>query len=357
MALPNAPRELKVMGVNLTHASESVKFGVLAAGALVCAMTFAALQEKVFHIPGFRFGGYMTLLTTLTYCACATAERRTTGDTERLGSMRDYALVSVFTMAGMWFTNWSLEYINYPMRVMFKSSKVVPVMLMGVLIQGRRYTGSEYASALMLAAGIAIFTMGDAAASPAFDARGLILISLGVFADALTANFEEKRFFRTRNCSHAEVMLYLSLFGAGWSLVLLLMSGELWEALAHSALHPEVLIYTPMFAAMGYFSVVFVLLLIKHYGATVAEVVKSCRKVFSICLSFFLFAKPVTSMHIFGFLLFVGSVVMGVYLKASRSKPAAARAGGPAADDGKALRAGSAAADTADWEDDEEGGH
>lgn len=36
--------------------------------------------------------------------------------------------------------------------------------------------------------------------------------------------------------------------------------------------------YTALFSAMGYGSVVFVLLLIKTTGATEAEIVKSCRK-------------------------------------------------------------------------------
>ena len=41
----------------------------------------------------------------------------------------------------------------------------------------------------------------------------------------------------------------------------------------------EVLYLTAFFSAMGYGSVVFVLLLIKTTGATEAEIVKSCRKV------------------------------------------------------------------------------
>ena len=59
-------------------------------------------------------------------------------------------------------------------------------------------------------------------------------------------------------------------------------TGELFVALEHSFLHPEVYLYTFVFSAMGYGSVVFVLLLIKTSGSTNAEIVKSCRKVFTI---------------------------------------------------------------------------
>ena len=45
--------------------------------------------------------------------------------------------------------------------------------------------------------------------------------------DALTANLEEKQFFRIRQpCTHAEVMLYLSTFAAAESFVVLVASGE-----------------------------------------------------------------------------------------------------------------------------------
>ena len=44
--------------------------------------------------------------------------------------------------------------------------------------------------------------------------------------DALTANLEEKQFFRIRQpCSHAEVMLYLSTFAAAESFFVLVASG------------------------------------------------------------------------------------------------------------------------------------
>ncbi len=48
--------------------------------------------------------------------------------------------------------------------------------------------------------------------------------------DALTANLEERQFFRIRTpASHAEVMTYLSLFAAAESFLMLCVTGE-WLA-------------------------------------------------------------------------------------------------------------------------------
>ena len=55
----------------------------------------------------------------------------------------------------------SLSYLTYPTRVMFKSSKVIPVMLASVVIAGRRYSLGEYMAALLLVAGITMFTLAD----------------------------------------------------------------------------------------------------------------------------------------------------------------------------------------------------
>ncbi|CAE8616174.1 unnamed protein product, partial [Polarella glacialis] len=51
-------------------------------------------------------------------------------------------------------------------------------------------------------------------------------------------------------------------------------------------------------------------MLIKHFGATSAEIVKSCRKITTICISFFVFGKPWTLCHVAGGLLFTSSIAV-----------------------------------------------
>ena len=249
---------------------------------------------------------------------CAFVERMGTGDTKRRAPMRDYVQLSVWTMTGMYFTNWSLTYLNYPTRILAKSSKVIPVMIVGMIVQGRYYTRLEYFCAFVLAAGITLFTMGDAYDSPRFDIRGLVLISIGFFSDAMTANFEEARLFKTHHCSQAEVMFFSSAFSAVWTLATMFGSNELFDALEHARENNEVISWTILSSCLGYSSVVFVLLLIKRFGATNAEIVKSCRKVLSIIISFVAFGKTVGRLHVLGGGLFTLSVVLGVHIKTKK---------------------------------------
>ena len=277
------------------------RFLLLTVGAIASAVGFAALQEGVWRVPGYKFSGYMTLLTAATMALCGQLERVLTNDTVRVGSLMSYLKLSLLTLSGMYFTNWSLKYLNYPTRVLFKSSKLVPTMIMGTLMQGRRYSTLEYLAAAGLVLGILLFTLGDAELRPDFHPMGVALISVGVAADAATSNYEEREFFRlAQPASQPEVVTYASLFGAVQALLLLLPTGELGVAIEHSVAHPEVMPLLVASSACGYVSVSFVLLLINLYGATVTEIVKSMRKVLTVVLSFLLYPKPISDKYVLG---------------------------------------------------------
>ena len=109
-------------------------------------------------------------------------------------------------------------------------------------------------------------------------------------------------------------MLFSSAFATIMGLVTMITTGEIFEASQYIFDTPSVLTYCVLSAIMGYLSVGMVLLLIKHFGATIAEVVKSCRKVVSICLSFLLYTKPISFNHVIGGLLFTMSISIGIFL-------------------------------------------
>jgi adenosine 3'-phospho 5'-phosphosulfate transporter B3 len=183
-------------------------------------------------------------------------------------------------------------------------------MLFRTLVVGQHYSGGQYCAGALLVAGIALFTQGDSADLPNFPLVGVSLMTAALVCDALTANLEEKWFFRIKlPCQHSEVMAYLSTFAAAGAGVVLVVSGELQPAIGYATQHWET---TPMimaFSLMGYLTVSFILMIIKAFGSTSAEVVKSLRKICQIVLSFLLFPKPVGWKHLAGGAL----VVCGLY--------------------------------------------
>ena len=68
------------------------------------------------------------------------------------------------------------------------------------------------------------------------------------------------------------------------------------------------------------------LLLIKYYGATNTEIVKSLRKVLSIALSFAIYPKPVNSRYLGGMAATCASLVISYRLKRGKVRYAVTRA-------------------------------
>ena len=329
----------------------------LAGGALVSYLGFTATQESVFASAGpggFRHGGAVTLVTTLVYGVLAFLERVKAGEHfVRKGAWRDYFVLAALTSSGMYATNAALRYLNYTTRIVAKSSKVIPTMIIGTVFQGRRYGGNEYVAASMLVVGIALFTMGDVDARPSFDPRGVALIVAALFLDSFAANFEERRLFDVPDpSSHAEVVFHANAVGAAFTICAMAVTGELSQALqslglislqkvssggardasttesgSFAAALPAVL----MSAAFGYVSVSFILLLIRHFGASNAEIVKSTRKLVSIAASLLLYPKPMGWKYAGG----TASTVCGLYylyvLKRRKLSAAAPGAGWEAA--------------------------
>lgn len=109
-----------------------------------------------------------------------------------------------------------------------------------------------------------------------------------------------------------------SLLGTGLALALLAPHAR--PAWAAAAAHPRALALASAAAVCGYASTSLVLLLIKHYGAANAEIVKTLRKVLSVAASFVLFRKRFAPQHAMGLAATALSLALTVRLRAARRK-------------------------------------
>lgn len=82
--------------------------------------------------------------------------------------------------------------------------------------------------------------------------------------------------------------------------------------------HPETVPIICLFSCLGYVTVCLILLLIKHFGATSAEIVKSMRKVAQVALSFAVFPKPFDWKYLVGGALVAGALY---WLQAAKKLP------------------------------------
>ena len=321
--------------------SEKALFWFLAIGALLAYVGFTTIQEGVFRgsTKEFRFGGMVTLTTSATYAVLAFLERfandefRDSSYTNskfnamilsnvggnsggnvgaiiggndfnifrRRAKLRDYFILATMTSGGMYLTNFSLSYINYTTRIVAKCSKVIPTMVMGAFMQGRKYSSADYFAAMTLVCGVCLFALGDAASLPQFQPKGVIMIICALFIEATAGNFEERRLFNVSlPASHAEVVMHANIIGFVLTASGMTMNGEIWPIINYMSLHHDVVLRAMLAATFGYLSVSFILLSIRQYGATNTEIIKALRKMLSIALSLILYPKPMGWRYIAG---------------------------------------------------------
>ena len=194
----------------------------------------------------------------------------------------------------------------------------MPVLIGGILIQGKRYGLLDLGAACLMSLGLAMFSLADSQVSPNFDPRGYVMISLALVADAIIGNVQEKA-MRAFNASNEEVVLYSYSIGSVYIFVLLSVSGQLFSAVSFFAEHPkETYGYTLILGLVGYFGVNIVLTLVRLSGALVAVTVTTMRKAVTIIFSFYLFAKPFTLQYVWAGLVILVAIYLNVYSKNRR---------------------------------------
>lgn len=83
-----------------------------------------------------------------------------------------YGILAALSVGTIGFSNFSLKYLNYPTQVIFKSCKLIPVMIGGILIQKKQYRIIDYVASGLMCLGLIAFTLADSQVSPDFHVLG-----------------------------------------------------------------------------------------------------------------------------------------------------------------------------------------
>ncbi|XP_073534849.1 adenosine 3'-phospho 5'-phosphosulfate transporter 2 isoform X1 [Phyllobates terribilis] len=308
--------DIRVLGINLSQFQKPVQFFICVTGVFVFYLIYGYLQELIFSVEGFKpFGWYLTLVQFGFYSMFGLVELQLTQDKRRRIPAKTYMIIAFLTVGTMGLSNTSLGYLNYPTQVIFKCCKLIPVMIGGVFIQGKRYNAVDVTAALCMSAGLIWFTLADSTIAPNFNVTGVLLISLALCADAVIGNVQEKA-MKLHNGSNSEMVLYSYSIGFVYILLGLAITSGLTPAVSFCSKFPfQTYGYAFFFSLTGYFGISFVLALIKIFGALVAVTVTTGRKAMTIVLSFLFFAKPFTIQYIWSGLLVVLGIFLNVYSK------------------------------------------
>ncbi|KAG2543965.1 UDP-galactose/UDP-glucose transporter 2-like [Panicum virgatum] len=300
-----------LFGLSLTDRPRWQQFFICASGFFFGYLVNGVCEEYVYNRLQFSYGWYFTFVQGFVYLALIRLQGFTMK--QMVNPWRTYVRLSAVLMGSHGLTKGSLAFLNYPAQIMFKSTKVLPVMIMGAFIPGlrRKYPFQEYVSAVMLVIGLILFTLADAQTSPNFSMVGVAMVSGALVMDAFLGNLQEAIFKMNPDTTQMEMLFCSTVVGLPFLALPMVLTGELMTAWTSCSQHLyvyAVLVFEAMATFVGQVSV---LSLIALFGAATTAMVTTARKAVTLLLSYLIFTKPLTEQHVTGLLL----ITMGIVLK------------------------------------------
>lgn len=215
-----------------------------------------------------------------------------------------------------WSQYQALTYVSFALQTVFKSVKILPVMLMGRILKGTQYSFAEYVEAVVITMGVVMFSLSKAswvATTPQYEVMGIGLLTLYILSDSFTSQWQS-RVYR----DYSQVDSFQMMFGVNVSAVLLtsgalLLSGELGLVLEFIRYNPMALHYniiTAICSSSGQFVIYYI---IKRYGPVVFTIMMTTRQMLSIVLSSYYFGHEMPLQSITGSLLVFSGILYSSY--------------------------------------------
>lgn len=226
-----------------------------------------------------------------------------------------YIITAVTLVGSMALSNFSLERISYPTVVLFRSSKLLPVMFGSFFFLKKRYSAMEVASVLLIVAGLIGMSISDKKVHNKFDTIGLIALITSLCCDAIASNFEEEAFSKYQ-APQDEVIAIIYLIGAIMVGAMSIFTGEFVTGSRKCFENPGLVIQIILFSYLGAVGIQFIYLLIKAFGSVITVMVTSLRKAFTVLLSFLLFPdKKFTAYHMASIVSISTGIGLNIYAK------------------------------------------
>ncbi|KAL2233566.1 UDP-galactose/UDP-glucose transporter 3-like [Sesamum indicum] len=205
----------------------------------------------------------------------------------------------------------ALKYISYPAQVLAKSSKMIPVMLMGTLVYGIKYTFPEYVCTLLVAGGISTFALSKSSSKTISKLAhpnapiGYSLCFLNLAFDGFTNATQDSITARYPKTNAWNIMLGMNLWGTIYNMIFMFgWPGAIgYDAIRFCKQHPEAAWDIFLYCLCGAVGQNFIFLTISRFGSLTNTTITTTRKFVSIVVSSLLSGNPLSEKQ-------WGSVVM-----------------------------------------------
>jgi len=303
---------IKFLMWDLTHYSHLTQVFILTIGLFIFFQACAWIEELTFKgSTRFPYAWYMTAIELLLICLFSLLERWQIKESPFAHSvhLKEHLGIAVAMAVARGLTNLSLVYINYPTQVIFKSMKLLPIMIGSVFCLSNKHTNLEWISVTFIGISAILFSLGDKDVTPDFNILGIIIVLLSLIGDSAHSNAQE-RVVKVLKAGHLETMFYSNLFSFILVVFICIFLGELVPAIQYCNEH-TILYWIWLFRSFViYFGVQCLLLLVKVAGNVMANTIGAIRKITTILFSFLVFPKPWSNFYFIGLITFLVSCVI-----------------------------------------------
>ena len=262
---------------------------------------------------------------------------------------------------------YSLKYVSFPTKVVFKSTKLIPTMLVATIVNPKtsKFGPLDYISALLLCFGAAGYSYGSGAGDKGDNETsyvGIAILCVSLCCDAVVPNMQQKLMEppspadggysalpttangewnseanRSRppkslcarfaggsanggglGLTAAELMVNLNAVVVIGLLSFMLLSGSLFEVVKTSIANPLLFGYLTLIGVGLSVAVLAYTQLIKSASSVVAVAVGTVRKVATVVLSYLIFPKPLLPIHVWSGMLVLAGVLLHSYSKKTK---------------------------------------
>jgi len=297
-------------------AESKLKLAFLVVGVWFSWTLFGWAMERVtstkFGEDGSRFSYTWTVVliqsignaSTAAVVLLTTGKRNFTGDVPA----RDWIIAGAAFMGAANFGLVSLHYIIFPMQVLVKSCKAIPVMFGEVIFERHvKLTTAKIISVMLLCAGVVTFTFGKKGSKEEtleFDHKlmiGLVFVMLALLCDGIYGPYQNR--IKTKASERgAPISAYHNMFNMNFwqgvmALFVCLVTGELPEVAAFVSTHPSIVKIVAEYAAAMAFGQVFIFQLQASFGALLVTKTTTVRKLISVLVSVWYFGHSLNAVQ------------------------------------------------------------
>mmetsp|Transcript_20875 Transcript_20875/g.18493 ORF Transcript_20875/g.18493 Transcript_20875/m.18493 type:complete len:249 (+) Transcript_20875:3-749(+) len=184
-------------GKMLGFIPDFILFPLCILGIYICYFLYGYLQEEIIAVEKINAGVPLLMqfitafLVSLTIKVLISVKTGTKFTFARFKELR----IGFLNNCSMFNSNYALSYVDYPTQALFKSSKILPVMGIGLIRKTYSYPVYKYICAGVITLGLIVFNiakLGSQVNSMSFNAFGLFLLFLSLFSDGLVATQTDK---------------------------------------------------------------------------------------------------------------------------------------------------------------------